>query len=264
MRAFLAALGGRPSRRGVRRPAHPPRARTAARRRRGAGGPLADALAGGDPDAVFAAVPDELAAAPPDRARDRGRALGRRRDVGRPAVRRPPHRRPARRARADATATTRSAGTPVAARPRRARRAVGAPLSCGGSPGGGLGAGGRTAARRWRCTADRGQPVLRHRGARPRAAARRSRPRSSTPCSPGCAARPGAPAALDQLAVVPSAGGACRWLGLIGDVAPIADAERAGVLEVGTDAVAFRHELARRAVAARYPWPSACSCKGAC
>ena len=64
---------------------------------------------------------------------------------------------------------------------------------------------------------------------------------------------PAVRATLDQLAVVP---GRAEWgllWNLIGDVAPIADAERAGVLEVGTDAVAFRHELARRAVAASLP-----------
>src|SRR3954447_24498886 len=58
---------------------------------------------------------------------------------------------------------------------------------------------------------------------------------------------------LDQLAVVP---GRAEWgllWNLIGDAAPIAEAERAGVLEVGTDAVAFRHELARRAVMASLP-----------
>ena len=64
---------------------------------------------------------------------------------------------------------------------------------------------------------------------------------------------PAVRATLEQLAVVP---GRAEWgllWNLIGDVAPIADAERAGVLEVGTDAVAFRHELARRAVAASLP-----------
>jgi DNA-binding CsgD family transcriptional regulator len=64
---------------------------------------------------------------------------------------------------------------------------------------------------------------------------------------------PAVQATLDQLAAVP---GRVEWgllRNLIDDVTPIADAERAGVLEVGADAVAFRHELARRAVAAALP-----------
>src|SRR5262249_60948581 len=40
---------------------------------------------------------------------------------------------------------------------------------------------------------------------------------------------------------------------LAGDLAPVAEAERAGVVEVRGDVVAFRHELARRAVAESLP-----------
>src|SRR6185312_6489848 len=40
---------------------------------------------------------------------------------------------------------------------------------------------------------------------------------------------------------------------LVGDLAPVAEAERAGVVEVRGDLVAFRHELARRAVAESLP-----------
>jgi DNA-binding CsgD family transcriptional regulator/tetratricopeptide (TPR) repeat protein len=64
---------------------------------------------------------------------------------------------------------------------------------------------------------------------------------------------PSVQTALDQLAAVP---GRVEWellRALIADVTPIAEAERAGVLEVGVDAVAFRHELARRAVTASLP-----------
>ena len=75
---------------------------------------------------------------------------------------------------------------------------------------------------------------------------------------------PAVQATLDQLAAVP---GRVEWgllRNLIDDVTPIADAERAGVLEVGADAVAFRHELARRAVAAALPVASACSFTDGC
>lgn len=64
---------------------------------------------------------------------------------------------------------------------------------------------------------------------------------------------PAVQTALDQLAVVPGRVGWELLRAIVGDVTPIADAERAGVLEVGADAVAFRHELARRAVAASLP-----------
>ena len=59
---------------------------------------------------------------------------------------------------------------------------------------------------------------------------------------------PDAQACLDQLAVVPSRVDLPLLRELCDDLAPIAEAEGLGVLEVGPDAVAFRHELARRAV----------------
>ncbi|MDD7937190.1 AAA family ATPase [Actinomycetospora lutea] len=55
-------------------------------------------------------------------------------------------------------------------------------------------------------------------------------------------------AALEQLAVVPSQVELPLARALLGDLTVLAEAERRGVLEVRPDAVAFRHELARRAV----------------
>jgi DNA-binding CsgD family transcriptional regulator/tetratricopeptide (TPR) repeat protein len=60
-------------------------------------------------------------------------------------------------------------------------------------------------------------------------------------------------AALDRLAVVPSGAEMDLLRVLVGDLAPVAEAERAGVVEVRGDAVAFRHELARRAVSESLP-----------
>ena len=64
---------------------------------------------------------------------------------------------------------------------------------------------------------------------------------------------PSAQGALDRLAVIPSGAGVGLLRVLVGDLAPVAEAERAGVVEVRGDVVAFRHELARRAVAASLP-----------
>ena len=58
-----------------------------------------------------------------------------------------------------------------------------------------------------------------------------------------------AQAALETLAVVPSRVETGLLRTLLTDLAPITEAERAGVLEVRPESVAFRHELARRAVA---------------
>jgi len=60
-------------------------------------------------------------------------------------------------------------------------------------------------------------------------------------------------AALEQLAVVPSRVELPLARALLGDVTVLADAEQIGVLEVRPDAVAFRHELARRAVEGNLP-----------
>src|SRR6516165_78606 len=62
-----------------------------------------------------------------------------------------------------------------------------------------------------------------------------------------------AQAALDRLAVVPSGAEVGLLRVLAGDLAPVAEAERAGVVEIRGDVVAFRHELARRAVAESLP-----------
>ena len=64
---------------------------------------------------------------------------------------------------------------------------------------------------------------------------------------------PDAQAALDQLAVVPARVELTLLRALLADLAPIAEAERAGVLEMRPDSAAFRHELARRAVVASIP-----------
>src|SRR5215472_9344779 len=62
-----------------------------------------------------------------------------------------------------------------------------------------------------------------------------------------------AQAALDRLAVVPSGAELSLLRALVDDLAPVAEAERAGVVEVRGDVVAFRHELARRAVVESMP-----------
>ena len=64
---------------------------------------------------------------------------------------------------------------------------------------------------------------------------------------------PPAQDALDRLAVIPSGAEVDLLRALVGDLAPVAEAERAGVVEVRGDIVAFRHELARRAVAESLP-----------
>jgi DNA-binding CsgD family transcriptional regulator/tetratricopeptide (TPR) repeat protein len=64
---------------------------------------------------------------------------------------------------------------------------------------------------------------------------------------------PSAQAALDRLAVIPSGAEVGLLRVLVEDLAQVAEAERAGVVEVRGDVVAFRHELARRAVAESLP-----------
>lgn len=64
---------------------------------------------------------------------------------------------------------------------------------------------------------------------------------------------PAAQPCLDQLAVVPSRVDLPLMRALIDDLGPVAEAEGLGVLEIRSDAVAFRHELARRAVADSLP-----------
>jgi predicted nicotinamide N-methyase/ribosomal protein S18 acetylase RimI-like enzyme/tetratricopeptide (TPR) repeat protein len=59
--------------------------------------------------------------------------------------------------------------------------------------------------------------------------------------------------ALDRLAVVPAGAEVGLLRVLAGDLGPVAEAERAGVVEVHGDVVSFRHELARRAVAESLP-----------
>ncbi len=64
---------------------------------------------------------------------------------------------------------------------------------------------------------------------------------------------PAAQEALEQLAVVPSAVELPLARALIGDLAVLAGAEERRILEVRPGAVAFRHELARRAVQGALP-----------
>src|SRR4051794_31534209 len=59
--------------------------------------------------------------------------------------------------------------------------------------------------------------------------------------------------ALEQLAVVPSQVELPLARALLGELSVLGQAERLGVLEVRSTAVAFRHELARRAVEASMP-----------
>jgi DNA-binding CsgD family transcriptional regulator/tetratricopeptide (TPR) repeat protein len=62
-----------------------------------------------------------------------------------------------------------------------------------------------------------------------------------------------AQAGLDQLAVIPSRVDLPMVRALLADLGPVTEAEELGVLEVRPDAVAFRHELARRAVLGSLP-----------
>ena len=59
--------------------------------------------------------------------------------------------------------------------------------------------------------------------------------------------------AVEQLSVVPSGAALPLARALVGDLPVLADAERSGLIEVRPDAVAFRHELSRRAVEAALP-----------
>ena len=59
--------------------------------------------------------------------------------------------------------------------------------------------------------------------------------------------------ALDRLAAIPAGAEMGLVRVLVGDLAPVAEAERAGVVGVRKDVVAFRHELARRAVTESLP-----------
>jgi DNA-binding CsgD family transcriptional regulator/tetratricopeptide (TPR) repeat protein len=58
---------------------------------------------------------------------------------------------------------------------------------------------------------------------------------------------------LDQVAVVPSGVDIRLLRAMVDDLAPLAEAERAGIVEVHGSVIAFRHELARRAVAQSLP-----------
>ena len=64
---------------------------------------------------------------------------------------------------------------------------------------------------------------------------------------------PATQSALDQLAVVPTRVELPLARALLGDLTVLAPAERRGILEVRHDAVAFRHELSRRAVQGSLP-----------
>jgi len=64
---------------------------------------------------------------------------------------------------------------------------------------------------------------------------------------------PATQAALEQLAVVPTRVELPLARALLGDLTVLAPAERRGILEVRRDAVAFRHELSRRAVEGSLP-----------
>ena len=64
---------------------------------------------------------------------------------------------------------------------------------------------------------------------------------------------PGAMAALERIAMVPSGMEVDLLRMLLADLGPVAEAERAGVLHVRGKVVGFRHELARRAVAQSLP-----------
>ena len=132
---------------------------------------LAEAIANGAPAArgADAARRGARAAAAPDRARARGRPLGRRRDVRLDHRARPPHRRPAGAARAD---LPRRRGAARAPAPRRARRDPRRPLRSSSSWR-------RSPRARWP-----GSPAPTRRRCTPRAAATRSTSTSSSARAP--------------------------------------------------------------------------------
>ena len=191
-----------------------------------------------------------------DRARRRGRPLGRRRHARRARLRGAADRGARRRARAHVPRRRDRRAPSAAPLPRRARRLPGAPAR----------AARRCRARPWR-------------GWRPAPAPTRTRctasPAATRSSSPRCSPRPATRAverrsrrcsrasagsgrdcreALDQLSVVPphvSLDLAAELLGVRLDA--LAEAELAGVIEVRADSLAFRHELARRAVEQSLP-----------
>ena len=98
------------------------------------------------------------------------------------------------------------------------------------------------------------EPLLRHRGAGV-AGGRRCRSAWSRPCWPACGGS-GAECrdALDQLSVVPAQVDDALAAALLGrGLEALAEAELAGVLEVAPSSLAFRHELARRAIEQSLP-----------
>ena len=225
---------------------------------RGTGGPLATALAGGDRDAVLSAL---LARArgrhPSHRAGPRGRPLGRRRHPRRAALHRAPGGRPAGRGGRDLPRrggrAVAAAGARRAGRSRRAPASPGPALPRGGGPAG-----------RWHrghvgtaLPAHGRQPVLRL------GAGRRDRVRHRSGAVPATVVD----AVLARLQPARSrrAGGAGAAVGGAlrrGAVAGPRSRRRPGrarrrrAERAAGDAggrVAFRHELARRAVEAALP-----------
>ena len=215
---------------------------------RQAGGALAEAVEGSREDLL---VGGARRAARARRARGRGPALGRRRDArlrraaGPPAAalaRLPDRHLPARRCAPEVRRVLGRAAARVRAH-GRARRAVG---------GGGRAAGAARRPRRRRPARHlRRQPVLRHRGAgrARRGAACRRACATPSPCArppPGREAR----AVAELAAVVPGPGraGARDRARRRGRRRRSTRCVEAGLLLLRGDALAFRHDLARRAV----------------
>ncbi len=215
----------------------------------GSAGPLAAALADGQAvDGVFAAAAGGAGRGRADRPRGRGHPLGRRRHARRARLRGAADRAASARCscslprRGDRPAVPRPArGLPACTGSRSAplsREAVGALAA------------GTAADADARAPRDARQPVLRHRGAGLAAATRCPRSVVEAVLARRRPARR-RPAATRSTSS-PSCRRTCGWTSSIALLGPrfeaLAEAEVAGVLEVRDHGVAFRHELARRAI----------------
>ncbi len=220
-------------------------------------GPLRDAVLGPGPvDDIFSALLDELACRDADGARRRRHPLGRRRHARRARLRRATDRGDRRRARPHVP-RRRGRGPPSAQplprrRSRAARSTAWRSRRC------------RRAAVRQLCEGTGADPARVHRVTRGNpffVTEALASPADDVPVSviEAVLARvgrlgPECRDALDQLSVVPSHVEMALAMGLLGrSLHALAEAEQAGVLEVSADRLAFRHELARRAIEQSLP-----------
>ena len=256
----LRARGGRPGAGaavGVRRPDGAAGARPAARRRAGvrwtAGGGVRRRRIGGR---RLHRGPRRARGHGADGARRRGRPLGRRRDARRARLRRAADRVDPRGARPDLPRRRDRPVAPAAAPAGRPRRAPGAPAGAAAVVAHGGAASRRDHRRRRRRRAPRRPAATRSSSPRCWPPAPTScPPRSSRRCSPGCSAwaRPAARRSSSSRSCRPgsrsSSPASCSATASTRSQRPSC----AGMLEVSTSHLGFRHELARRAIERSLP-----------